>query len=174
MENHDPKRPEDVKDSRGKLGWPKDKGRDGERTPMQWTSQDNAGFSTVAPWLPVGARYKAYNVETEQQDPNSILNYYRHLLSMRHTNRALLDGSYLAVNENDANVLSYARSYKDENVLVVLNMSAAPQHVNLDLASKGISTHSAKTLVASFDAPELVSTTGITVPPFGAWIGETK
>jgi len=174
MENHDPKRPEDVQDSRGKLGWPKDKGRDGERTPMQWNSQDNAGFSTVAPWLPVGARYKEYNVETEKQNPNSILNYYRHLLSMRHTNRALLDGSYLAVNENDANVLSYARSYKDENVLVVLNMSSAPQHVNLDLASKGISTHSAKTLVASFDAPGLVSTTGITVPPFGAWIGETK
>jgi len=174
MENNDPKRPEDVKDSRGKLGWPKDKGRDGERTPMQWSSQENAGFSTIAPWLPVDARYQEYNVETEKQDPNSILNHYRHLLSMRHSNRALLDGSYVALNESDADVLSYARSYKGENVLVVLNMSSAPRHVKLNLASKGISINSAKTLLASFDAPGTVSTGDITVPAFGSWIGETK
>ena len=174
MENNDPKRPEDVKDSRGKLGWPKDKGRDGERTPMQWDSQENAGFSTVAPWLPVDARYKEYNVETEKQDQNSILNHYRRLLSMRHTNRALLDGSYIALDENDADVLSYARSYKGENVLVVLNMSSAPRHVKLDLESKGISAHSAKTLLASFDVPGTVSTGDITVPAFGSWIGEAR
>ena len=68
MENHDPKRTEDVKDSIGKLGWPKEKGRDGERTPMQWNDSPNAGFSGVAPWLPVDERYPSYNVETEVKD----------------------------------------------------------------------------------------------------------
>ena len=58
METNDPKRPEDVKDSKGKLGWPEDKGRDGERTPMQWNTDVNAGFSTATPWLPVDDRYK--------------------------------------------------------------------------------------------------------------------
>jgi len=174
MENNDPKRPGDVKDSQGKQGWPKNKGRDGERTPMQWDARENAGFSSTAPWLPVDARYKQYNVETEKQGPNSILSYYRRLLGMRHTNRALLDGSYIVLNETDANVLAYARSYKGENVLVVLNMSSAPRHVKLDLASKGLSAHSAKTLLASFDAPATVSTADITVPAFGAWIGERK
>lgn len=174
MENNDPKRPEDVKDSMGKVGWPTEKGRDGERTPMQWNDGANAGFSTVAPWLPVDDRYKSYNVETEKKDPNSILNYYRQLLAMRHTNKALLDGKYIALNEDDPNVLSYARSYKGQNVLVVLNMSSVPQKVNLDLASKGVNAKSAKTLLSSFTAPSQVDTSAISVEPFGAWIGETE
>jgi len=123
MENNDPKRPEDVKDSMGKAGWPKEKGRDGERTPMQWNAKANAGFSAVAPWLPVGARYKSYNVDIQKKDPNSILNYYRLLLSLRHTNAALLEGKYIALNEDDPNVLAYARIYQTKTVLVVLNMS---------------------------------------------------
>ncbi len=66
MENNDPKRREDVKDPIGQRGWPKEKGRDGERTPMQWSTDANAGFSTAAPWNPVDPRYKTYNVETEK------------------------------------------------------------------------------------------------------------
>jgi alpha-glucosidase len=174
MENNDPKRSEDVKDSRGKLGWPKDKGRDGERTPMQWNDSGNGGFSAVAPWLPVGERYKTFNVASEQKDPNSILNYYRQLLSLRHTNQVLLEGNYIALNEDDPNVLSYARSYKGQNVLVVLNMSNVAHKVNLDLASKGVHASSAKTLLSSFTAPTVVNTNEISVEPFGAWVGVTE
>jgi alpha-glucosidase len=174
MENNDPKRPEDVKDSMGKAGWPKEKGRDGERTPMQWNNGMNAGFSTVAPWLPVDERYRKYNVETEKKDPNSILNYYRQLLSMRHTNQALLDGKYIALNEDDPNVLSYARSYKGQNVVVVLNMSSVGQKLNLDLASKGVHAKSVKTLLSSFTAPSQLDPGEIFIEPFGAWIGETE
>jgi alpha-glucosidase len=172
MENNDPKRPEDVKDSQGRLGWPKEKGRDGERTPMQWSPSVNAGFSTVAPWLPVDERYKTYNVETEQQDPNSILSYYRQLLSLRHTNKALLDGKYVPLNESDPNVLAYLRSYKDKSVLVLINMSNAPQKVTLDLASKGIQSKSATTLLASFPAPSKMDPSQVPLDPFAAWIAE--
>ncbi len=174
MENNDPKRPEDVKDSQGRLGWPKEKGRDGERTPMQWNDSANAGFSSAAPWLPVDERHKTYNVETERKDPKSILNYYRQLLAMRHTNPALLDGNYIALNEDDANVLSYVRSYKGENVVVVLNMSASTQKISLNLAAKGITAKAGNTLLASFPAPETMNVTEISVEPFGAWIGELK
>jgi alpha-glucosidase len=174
MENNDPKRPEDVKDSMGKAGWPKEKGRDGERTPMQWSAEGNAGFSAVTPWLPVGERYKSYNVESEKKDPHSILNYYRQLLSMRHTNSALLEGRYIALNENDPNVLAYARSYREETVLVVLNMSGVAQRVRLDLASKGLRGKDAKTLLSSFSAPTQVDNGEISVEPFGAWVGETE
>jgi alpha-glucosidase len=174
MENNDPKRPEDVKDSMGKLGWPKEKGRDGERTPMQWNDGANAGFSTLAPWLPVDSRYKSYNVDTEKKDPNSILNYYRQLLSLRHTNKALLEGKYIASNEDDPNVLSYVRSYKGQNVLVVLNMSKEARKVNLNLASKGVNAKSLKTLLSSFAAPSQVDANEISVEPFGAWIGQTE
>jgi alpha-glucosidase len=172
MENNDPKRPEDVKDSQGRLGWPKEKGRDGERTPMQWSDSVNAGFSSATPWLPVDERYKTYNVETEKKDPQSILNYYRRLLEMRHTDRALLDGKYVALNEDDPNVLSYLRSYKGRSVLVVLNMSDAPQRVSLAL--KGVPGKSGKTLLSSFAAPERMNVSEISVEPFGAWIAELE
>ncbi len=174
MEQNDPKRPEDVKDSQGRLGWPKEKGRDGERTPMQWTDSTNAGFSTVAPWLPVDDRYKTYNVESEKKDPESILNYYQKLLTLRHTNPALLEGKYIALNESDPNVLAFVRSYKGENVLVVLNMSSSGQTIKPELTQNAIAAKEGKTLLSSFNAREEMNTNEMTIPPFGAWIGELK
>jgi glycosidase len=120
----------------------------------------------------VDERYKTYNVETEKKDPQSILNYYRRLLEMRHTDRALLDGKYVALNEDDPNVLSYLRSYKGRSVLVVLNMSDAPQRVSLAL--KGVPGKSGKTLLSSFAAPERMNVSEISVEPFGAWIAELE
>jgi len=174
MENNDPKRPEDVKDSMGRLGWPKEKGRDGERTPMQWNDSANAGFSTVAPWLPVDERYRTYNVESEKQDAHSILNYYRTLLTLRHTNPQLLEGKYVALNGDDPNVLAYGRSYQGKSVLVVLNMSGTARKVKLDLAATSSKGTQAKTLLASFAARDVVNTREIAVDPFGAWVGELE
>ena len=174
MENNDPKRPEDVKDSMGRLGWPKEKGRDGERTPMQWNDSANAGFSSVAPWLPVDERYPKYNVESEKKDARSILNYYHKLLTLRHTNPQLLEGKYIALNEDDPRVLAYARSYQGKNVLVVLNMSDTTQQVKLNLPAIGAKGTKAKTLLASFAAPDAANTNEIAVKPFGAWVGELK
>jgi alpha-glucosidase len=174
MENNDPKRREDVKDPIGQRGWPKEKGRDGERTPMQWTTGVNAGFSTATPWNPVDPRYKTYNVESEKADPNSILNHYQKLLALRHTDKALLDGKYIALNENDPNVLAYVRSYQGENVLVVLNMSKSAQKVNLDLATKGVQGTSAQTLLASFAAPAQVNVSDLQLQPFGAIVAKLQ
>ncbi len=67
MQNTDPKTRDEVKDPIGKLGWPKEKGRDGERTPMQWDATTNAGFSKVTPWLPVADNYATRNVATETE-----------------------------------------------------------------------------------------------------------
>ena len=82
MKNNDPTRKEDVKDPIGRLGWPEEKGRDGERTPMQWNDTPNAGFTTGIPWLPVPVSYQTHNVATEKADPNSILNFYKNLLAI--------------------------------------------------------------------------------------------
>jgi alpha-glucosidase len=174
MENNDPKRPEDVKDSMGKRGWPKEKGRDGERTPMQWNDGANAGFSAVSPWLPVDHRYATYNVESEKKDPNSILNYYHSLLSLRHTNEALLEGKYLALNESDQNVLAYARIYNGHTVIVALNMSGLNQNVKLNLTEKGLRGSTAQTLLDSFGAPHHVKVNEITLTPLAAWVGELE
>jgi alpha-glucosidase len=134
MENNDPKRKEDVKDPIGRAGWPKEIGRDGERTPMQWNDSANAGFSKAKPWLPVPPSYKTHNVAAEMKDQNSVLSFYRQLLALRRKEPALLDGDYTSINENDPNVLAYLRRYKDEAILVVLNMSASDQEVRPGLS----------------------------------------
>jgi alpha-glucosidase len=130
-----PTRQEDVQDPIGRKGWPEEKGRDGERTPMQWNDSANAGFTKGKPWLPVPGTYKTHNVAEESKDSDSVLSFYKQLLKLRHTNAAMLDGSYTAINEHDTNVLTYVRTYKNQTVVVALNMSAAPQKLSLDASS---------------------------------------
>lgn len=175
MTNNDPKRKEDVKDPIGRVGWPKEIGRDGERTPMQWNDDANAGFTKGKPWLPVPPSYKTYNVATESSDPDSILNFYKRVLELRHTEPALLDGDYAGLNENDPNVLSYLRSYKNEAVLVVLNMSGSQQNVSFDLKGQGFSDTTANTLVTTWKThPEKLSLTSISLEPFSVFIGKVS
>jgi alpha-glucosidase len=173
MENNDPKRKQDVKDPIGRLGWPMFKGRDGERTPMQWNDEPNAGFSRATPWLPVPLTYKTHNVARELEDPGSVLQFYRHLLALRHQNRALLDGAYIPLNENDAKVLAYLRRYKTEAVLVVLNMSAVPQKVRFDLSPQNLSSATARTLLTTrHDRPKEASLRGLSLEPFEVYVAE--
>jgi len=175
MTNNDPKRRQDVKDPIGKLGWPKDKGRDGERTPMQWNTSENAGFSETKPWLPVPASYKTHNVETELKNPDSILNFYKRVLALRHDDAALRDGDYVALNKNDHNVLSYLRRYKDEAVLVALNMSSSKQQVSFDLRAQGIKANMASTLLTTMKTnQEKAALRSITLAPFSVYIGKIE
>ena len=168
MKTTPPTRKEDVKDPIGRTGWPKEKGRDGERTPMQWDESANAGFSTAAPWLPVPPTAKTHNVADESRDPESVLVFYKNVLKVRHTNKALLNGSYVPLNENDQNVLSYLRAYGDQAVLVALNMSGAEQRVNFDISQRGFST--AKSLVAT--GKSSVQGDVVTLEPYGVFIGQ--
>lgn len=173
MENNGPKRKEDVKDPIGRLGWPLFKGRDGERTPMQWNDEPNAGFSRATPWLPVPLTYKTHNVARELEDPGSVLQFYRHLLALRHQNRALLDGAYIPLNENDAKVLAYLRRYKTEAVLVVLNMSAVPQKVRFDLSPQNLSSATARMLLTTRrDRPKEASLRELSLEPFEVYVAE--
>ena len=149
MQNNNPTRREDVKDPIGRLGWPQEKGRDGERTPMQWSPAPNAGFSGGIPWLPIPTSYQTHNVATEQKDPGSILNFYRNLIALRKTHPALLEGDWVALNPDDPNVLSYLRRYKDQAVIVVLNMSASSQKLKFDLSKQGLKNVQLKTLLTS-------------------------
>ena len=170
MENNDPVRKEDVKDPIGIAGWPAEKGRDGERTPMQWNDSSNAGFSQAAPWLPVPARYKTHNVETELKDPNSVLQFYKRLLVLRHQESALLDGDYVALNQDNRDVLSYLRRHGNEAVLVVLNMSNAKQKIGLDLSPEGFPSAKAMPLLTTLAAPPAGRLDQVALDPFAVYI----
>jgi alpha-glucosidase len=173
-----PARKEDVRDPIGKLGWPKEKGRDGERTPMQWDTSTNAGFTTSpTPWLPVPPNYKQRNVAVEEKDPDSLLNFYKQLIRLRRTHPALRDGAQITVNCRDTEVLSFVRKSPDdgESLLVLLNMSNKSKTVAFNLKSQGITGNFAKPLLsyAKTSATE-VQLNAISLPPFGTLVATVK
>jgi alpha-glucosidase len=136
---------------------------------MQWDDSANAGFSVATPWLPVPPSYKTHNVAAEDKDPDSILNFYRHLLALRHTDQALLEGQYVALNESNPNIISYLRRYKNEAVLVVLNMSSTQQTVKFDLTPQGFAKAKSTTLLTTMK-PAPSGTEQIALAPFGVYI----
>jgi len=173
MRTTDPARVEDVHDPIGKLGWPKEKGRDGERTPMQWDNSREAGFSSASkPWLPVPPSATKYNVETESQDPGSILNTYKKLLALRKSEPALREGVQLSIG-NDPDVLAFLRKSAEETVVVALNMSAKPHKINLQFESHGV--HGSR-LVPLYNSPKFNSDgfARIELEPFGAFVAKVE
>ena len=125
MKTTPPTRREDVKDPIGKLGWPKEKGRDGERTPMQWNTDVNAGFSQAKPWLPVPPTYKTHNVASESANPDSVLAFYKKLLALRHTNSRFARRQIMS--RSTKTILMCSRTFgstKIKQFVVALNMSA--------------------------------------------------
>ncbi|HTW49384.1 MAG TPA: alpha-glucosidase [Acidobacteriaceae bacterium] len=153
MSNNDPTRLQDVLDPLGRMDWPKNKGRDGERTPMQWSAAPNAGFTAGKPWLPIPASYKTHNVATELADPDSILNFYKTLLHLRRDNPVLASGDYIDVDPDNPNLLCFLRSYQGRSVLIALNLSGQPQPLSLDLARYGWGAGKASVLLSTMQQP---------------------
>ncbi|HEX3855468.1 MAG TPA: alpha-amylase family glycosyl hydrolase, partial [Polyangiaceae bacterium] len=107
-------------------------GRDPERTPMQWTAGPNAGFGTGTPWLPIAGDAATVNVETERDDPSSMLSFYRALLRLRRAEDALSVGSYSAL-ELGGDVLGFERFHQERRLTILLNFSASTQLTQLEL-----------------------------------------
>ena len=150
MQNNDPKTIDEVRDPVGRRKWPVDKGRDGERTPMQWDSSAGAGFTTGEPWLRIAPSVATHNVADELADPASILTYYRALLHFRRQSPALLDGEYQAFG-NDPHVFAYLRKDPSQTVVVALNMSSSKQAI--DVSGAGQNLKPVASSVAATDKP---------------------
>jgi alpha-glucosidase len=168
-----PTRIEDVKDPEGITGWPKEKGRDGERTPMQWSDGKNAGFSTAAKtWLPIPPSYLMTNVATEASAPDSLLNWYKRLIALRRKNPAFVNGEMTMFAATNDSILSYLRTTAaGQTVLVAMNFTAHPQTLDLaELNGKRLTT-------LQTDDPSLTRGTpvnSITLAPYTSYIGEAK
>jgi len=104
-------------------------GRDPERTPMQWSGERNAGFTTGKPWLPINQNYKAVNVEEERKNPNSMFNLYRKLIHLRKNLMALIHGDYKSIDLGNDEVFAYIREYNNEKVMVIANFSDKEQKI---------------------------------------------
>jgi maltose alpha-D-glucosyltransferase/alpha-amylase len=116
--------------------------RNGVRTPMQWSNDRNAGFSSANPqklYLPViidpEYHYESINVEAQQNNPSSLLWWMKRLIALRRSYRAFGRGSIEFLNPTNPKILAYVRSYQDEHILVVGNLSRFVQYVELDLSA---------------------------------------
>lgn len=97
--------------------------RDNSRTPFQWSSDKNAGFTTGIPWLKVNDNYKDINASSQINDPDSVFNYYKSLIDIRKSSPALITGKYLDLDPENVNIYAYTRSLTDEKYLILINMS---------------------------------------------------
>ena len=103
------------------------RGRDNARTPMQWTSGPQAGFTTGTPWLPVNENYKTVNAEAALADPDSTFHYYRKLIALRKEYDIFRDGWFELLDAENEKVFAYTRDMKGKHMLVVCNFTAEPQ-----------------------------------------------
>jgi len=175
MKTTPPARKEDVKDPVGLRFWPAYKGRDGERTPMQWTSGPNAGFDSASakPWLPVPSNNSTINVLAEKSDPKSLYSWYHSLIQLKKTNAAFAEGNDTMLDRNNKNVLSWKRQAAGAPpVIVCANFSAEPQSV--DLVSQGIPEGAITTLLKTPGASDPSTLKHINLGPYGVYIGQLQ
>jgi alpha-glucosidase len=149
--------------------------RDKCRTPMQWANAPNAGFSPAgeSTWLPVNPNHaQGVNVADQQDDANSLLNFYRRMLRVRRQTPALLAGDYQPLHETAEDYLAFLRQSDADRqtCLVVLNMSDRSPSVNLALAS-----HSARCLFSTHrPAGETQDLSALKLAPFEVYISELE
>jgi oligo-1,6-glucosidase len=137
--------------------------RDNGRTPMQWNTTMNAGFSTGNPWLPANANYTTINVSAQDKDPNSVLNYFRKMQKLRKDNDVLIYGKYELVDKDNPDVFAYTRELNGKKLLVLLNFKSKSSTVNTE-----INLSKAKVLINNYST---ASTDG-TLKPWEAVIYE--
>jgi alpha-glucosidase len=111
--------------------------RDNSRTPMQWSTEENAGFSTAEPWLVVNPNYEEINVAAQLKQPNSILSYYKQLIQLRKNRAVFVTGHYHDYLLDDPKVYVYERFLGTERMLVVVNLTKDAAEIDLPAAISG-------------------------------------
>ena len=116
-----------------------ERSRDNGRTPMQWSPEKFAGFSTVASWISSPENYKKFNVEVEERDENSVLNFYKSLVKFRKENKIVQDGAINFIERENNDVMAYRRSLDGKNLIVLCNFRGE----EISLREKNLSDYSA-------------------------------
>jgi len=145
--------------------------RDRCRTPMQWNSAANAGFSPegVRTWLPINPNYAAgVNVDDQQYNPESMLSFYKRMLRVRKQTPALINGAYTPLHETAQDYFAFLRQNAEQTCLVILNLSNKSHDLKFDLTSRDarclFSTHMPEGQTVTLEALKIV--------PFEIFVGE--
>ena len=136
--------------------------RDAGRSPIPWSAAANGGFTTGTPWLKVGSECREVNVETEDADPDSVLNFYRELIAARHGRPAVIHGDTVWIEPGSDEHMSYVRVYGDSKIASLNNFSAEEVIVDLPL---GLRSEEAE-IILSNTGRDSVSGGSITLAPW--------
>lgn len=128
-------------------------GRDNARTPMQWDSSENAGFTKGIPWLKVNPNYKYINAEEALNDPDSIFYYYKKLIDLRHRYNVIVYGEYDELLHDDLHLFVYTRSLENQKLFVALNFSNETQKLNVP---DEIDLSGAKLLISNYENNDVI------------------
>ena len=97
--------------------------RDNARTPMQWSAAPNAGFTTGTPWIGVNPNYETINAEAQENDPDSVLHFYRRLIALRKELPIITEGDYTLLLRDHPQIFAYARSWQGQRLYVICSFS---------------------------------------------------
>jgi alpha-glucosidase len=122
----------EIQDPPGKKYWPLYAGRDPCRTPIPWTAEPGAGFTTGKPWLPLNPDYRKVNVQAQLDDPDSVLSFYRKLIWLRKKSPALHSGGFQSPLPHPDRALVFLREAGNQTMLVGLNFFDQPTKVPLE------------------------------------------
>ncbi len=136
--------------------------RDNARTPMQWNSSKNAGFTTNEPWIKINENYKKINVEDQGKDENSILNFYKKMIKIRKNNLALVYGVYDLILEDDENIYAYTRTLNEEKYVIIVNLSTK----ETKYFNKDIKLNYDNLLISNYDIDIHEEITEFTMKPY--------
>ncbi|AJS59951.1 glycoside hydrolase family 13 protein [Paenibacillus sp. IHBB 10380] len=100
-----------------------ERGRDNARTPVQWSKESNAGFTTGQPWIAVNPNYKVINADAAVEDKDSIYHYYKKLIKLRKENLNIVYGKYELLLADNEQIYAFTRSLNDEKLLIICNFS---------------------------------------------------
>ena len=126
------------------MGYIKAVGRDNARTPMQWDTSDNGGFTSGTPWLQVNKNYKTINAAAQVNDPDSVFAYYKKLIALRHTNEVMVNGVYDVLIPDHPQIYAYTRTLGDKQLLVLCNDSDTNVAIPAEIQEK---IHAAKNIL---------------------------
>ena len=136
--------------------------RDSARTPMQWSAEENAGFTTGKPWFFVNDNYKTINVASQEEDPNSLLNFYRRLLKFRKETPVVLWGDYKEHEPKNKQLYIYERNFEGKKLLVICAFTAEPVRFQ---APAGVELRESDCVLANYDFNYVIGN-GFTTRPY--------
>ena len=123
--------------------------RDNARTPMQWSAEENAGFTTGTPWFTVNPNYTEINAQAALADPDSIFYHYQKLIALRKAHPVFRDGTFTLLDPEDEKVFAYVRETDTERLLAVGNFTGETVPWSAPAGFEG-----AETLISNCPAPE--------------------